>query len=461
MALGRRVEQQRPMFVVADELPKSDGHPFYRKLNEFLAEAGFDRWIEEQCRPYYAAVMGRPSIPPGVFFRMMFVGFFEGIGSLRQIAWRCSDSLAVREFLGLQLTQRAPDDSSLTVIRQRFPVELFEEVFRFMILIARKKKLLQGKRIAVDATNLEANAAMRSIVSREEGVSWQRYVKDLAEKEGIARASQEDARRFDRGRSDKKVSNRDWMSPTDPDSRIARMKDGRTHLAYKAEHAVDLESEIIVAATLHAADKSDAQTLPDTLVRAQANLELAGSETTVIEAVADKGYHAAATLDWCRRMGIRTYIPERKDRHPRRWTDKPQEFQVAVYANRRRVGRAKSRRLQRQRSERVERGFAHACNSGGLRRMTVRGLEESNKRYLLHIAGQNLGIMMRKLFGIGTPREWGAWSKWLRSAHQSLLAILAVVITAVQEIADRVRRTDEADRATTSDAQNTTFSAGC
>jgi len=449
MALGRRVEQQRPLFVVADELPKSDGHPFYRRLNALLADAGFDRWIEEQCKPYYAAVMGRPSIPPGVFFRMMFVGFFEGIGSLRQIAWRCSDSLAVREFLGLPLTQRAPDDSSLTVIRQRFPMELFEEVFRFMILIARKKKLLQGKRIAVDATNLEANAAMRSIVSREEGVTWQRYLRELAAKEGITHASAEDARRLDRSRGDKKVSNRDWVSPSDPDSRIARMKDGRTHLAYKAEHAVDLESEIIVAATLHPADASDAQTLPDTLVRAQTNLELAGSTSSVAELVADKGYHAAATIEWCNRIGIRTYIPERMDRRQRRWTDKPAEFQTAVYGNRRRVGRAKGRRLQRQRSERIERSFAHACNSGGLRRMTVRGLEESNKRYLLHIAGQNLGILMRKLFGIGTPREWGAWSKWLRSAHQALLAILAAVITAVRRIADRTRRTDEIDRATT------------
>ena len=452
MALGRRVEQQRPLFVAADELPKSDGHPFYRKLNELLAEAGFDRWIEELCRPYYAATMGRPSIPPGVFFRMMFVGFFEGIGSLRQIAWRCSDSLAVREFLGLTLTQRAPDDSSLTVIRQRFPVELFEEVFRYMILIARKKKLLQGKRIAVDATNLEANAAMRSIVSREEGVSWRRYVKELAAKEGIAHASEDDTRRFDRHRDDKKVSNRNWVSPTDPDSRIARMKDGRTHLAYKAEHAVDLQSEIILAATLHPADQSDAKTLPDTLVRAQVNLELAGGGATVTEFVADKGYHAAATLEWCDRMGVRTYIPERMEHRRRRWTDKPQEFQSSVYANRRRVGRAKGRRLQRLRSERVERGFAHTCCSGGLRRMTVRGLEESNKRYLLHIAGLNLAIVMRKLFGAGTPREWGAWSKWLQSAHHALLAILAVVIDAVRKLLDRSSWVDESDRATTHDS---------
>jgi transposase len=239
----------------------------------------------------------------------------------------------VREFLGLLLTQRAPDDSSLTVIRQRFPVELFEEVFRYMILIARKKKLLRGQKIAIDATNLEANAAMRSIVSREEGVSWRRYVKELAEKEGIAHASQEDARRFDRHRRDKKVSNRNWVSPTDPDSRIARMKDGRTHLAYKAEHAVDLESEIIVAATLHPADQSDAKTLPDTLIRAQANLELAGSETTVTELVADKGYHAAR-----RSSGA---IASGPDLHPRAHrvaaalTDAV-EFQSAVYANRRR-----------------------------------------------------------------------------------------------------------------------------
>jgi hypothetical protein len=264
-------------------------------------------------------------------------------------------------------------------------------------------------------------------------------VKELAAKEGIARASDEDARRFDRHRGDKKVSNLNWASPTDPDSRITRMKDGRTHLAYKAEHAVDLESEIIVAVTLHRADQSDAKTLPDTLVRAQANLELAGSEATVEELVADKGYHAAATLDWCERIGVRAYIPERMEHRRRRWTDKPASFQSAVYANRRRIARAKGRRLQRLRSERVERGFAHTCCSGGLRRMTVRGLEESNKRYLLHIAGQNLAIVMRKLFGTGTPREWGAWSKWLLCAHQVLLAILAAVRGAARRIGDRVR----------------------
>jgi transposase len=443
MSLGRKKSQQRPMFVAADELPKSAGHPFYGRLNALLDEVGFDRWIEELCRPYYAATMGRPSIPPGVFFRMMFVGFFEGIGSLRQIAWRCSDSLAVREFLHLPLTQRAPDDSSLTVIRQRFPVELFEEVFRFMIVVARKKKLLQGRKIAIDATSLEANAAMRSIVSREEGVSWRRYLRELAAKEGIAHASGEDATRFDRRRDRKKVSNQDWVSPSDPDSRITKLKDGRTRLAYKAEHAIDLESEIIVAAQLHGADQSDAKTLPNTLLRARANLKLAGSKTKVTELVADKGYHAAATLDWCERVGVRTYIPDRLVNRRRRWTDKPKSFQSAVYANQRRVQRAKGRRLQRLRSERVERGFAHTCNSGGLRRMTVRGLAESNKRYLLHIAGQNLAIVMRKLFGAGTPREWGAWSKWLRHSQSALLAIVTAVITAARWIAGRKPRSEE------------------
>ena len=459
MSLGRRREQQRPLFVVADELPRSSGHPFYRKLNELLAEADFDRWIEEKSRPYYAAVMGRPSIPPGVFFRMMFVGFFEGIESLRQIAWRCSDSMAVREFLGLAITQRAPDDTSLTVIRQRFPLELFEEVFRFMIRVARKRKLLKGRQIAIDATTLEASAAMKSIIRREEGKSWQRYVRELAEKEGIERASPEEARRFDRSR-DKKVSNRDWASPTDPDSRIVKMKDGRTHLAYKAEHAIDLESEILVSASVHPADRGDTKTLPDSLVRAQANLEQAQTGIAIEEVVADKGYHAAGMLEWCTRMGVRTYIPERKDHPRRRWTDKPTGFQDAVYANRRRIRRAKGRRLQRKRCELVERSFAFTCESGGLRRMTIRGIEEVNKRYLLQTSAYNLGVLMRKIFGVGTPREWGA----LPAAILSRLAHLLVAMTRLARLVLRTwpRRIDHAEttRDRSANARIGTSSAG-
>lgn len=460
MALGRRREQQRPMFVVADELPKSAGHPFYGKLHRLLAEADFDRWVEEQCRPYYAEVMGRPSIPPGVFFRMMLVGFFEGIESLRQIAWRCSDSLAIREFLGLALTQRAPDDTSLTVIRQRFPLELFEEVFRFMIRVARKKKLLKGHTIAVDATTLEASAAMKSIVSRAEGKRWPRYVRELAAKEGVARASAEEARRFDAKR-DKKVSNQDWMSPTDPDSRIVKMKDGRTHLAYKAEHAIDLDSEILVAASVHPADRSDAQTLPDSLVRAQANLEQAETGLVIAEVVADKGYHAGGMLAWCTRMGVRTYVPERKDRHRRRWRDKPNDWREAVYANRRRVARAKGRRLQRKRSERVERSFAFTCESGGVRRMTIRGLDEVNKRWLMQTAAYNLGVLMRKLFGVGTPREWSA-------LPTAILARLVLAMTAMMHRIAAVLHLDcnlVRSRRTAADAvksaEITTSSAGC
>ena len=449
--MGIRQSEQAPLWVASSDLPRSPGHPFYVRLNELLETTGFDAFVEDLCRPFYALVMGRPGLAPGRYFRLLLVGYFEGLDSERGIAWRAADSLAVRSFLRLGLEDPAPDHSTISRTRRLIDVETHRAVFTWVQEQLVAAGLMKGKTIAVDATTLEANAAMRSIVSREEGVSWRRYVKELAEKEGIAHASQEDARRFDRHRGDKKVSNRNWVSPTDPDSRIARMKDGRTHLAYKAEHAVDLESEIIVAATLHPADQSDAKTLPDTLVRAQANLELAGSETTVTELVADKGYHAAATLEWCERIGVRTYIPERMEHRRRRWTDKPEEFQTAVYANRRRVGRAKGRRLQRLRSERVERGFAHTCCSGGLRRMTVRGLEESNKRYLLHIAGQNLAIVMRKLFGAGTPREWGAWSKWLRSAHQALLAILAAVITAARTIADRACRTGETEHTTTRD----------
>ena len=277
MALGRRGPREQALFIATEDLPSSPGHPFYRKLNELLAEAQFDRRVEELCRPHYAEGVGRPSIAPGVYFRMLFVGYFEGIDSQRGIAWRCRDSRSLQEFLGLGMTQETPDHSSLTDTRQRLPSTVHEEVFRLLLEIARQKGVLRrGKTLGVDSTMLEANAAMKSIVRRDTGASWTKYLTRLAKQAGIQDPTAEDLRRMDRQRTDKKVSNADWKSPIDPDSRIARMKDGRTHLAYKAEHAVDLASEVIVAAAIHPADRSDAQTLPDTLVRAQANLLLSG-----------------------------------------------------------------------------------------------------------------------------------------------------------------------------------------
>jgi transposase len=403
MSMGRRPSEQQPdLWVPTTELPRSPGHVFYDKLNCLLAEATFDRYVEDLCQPYYADGAGRESIPPGVYFRMLFVGYFEGLDSQRAIAWRCADSLSLRAFLGIPLQESTPDHSSLTKIRQRLPLDIHEQVFIHVLGIAQQKKLLRGKTVAVDATTLEANAALKGIVRKDTGEDWKDYLKRLMAEEGIENPTDEEIRRFDKNRK-KKVSNQEWESAADPDSRIARMKDGTTHLAYKAEHTVDLDSEFVLAAALHPADQADPATLVDSILQAQVNLALAGSEQEIEEAVADKGYHKAQTLAECADWNTRTYIPEPKGKDYN-WADKPPEWRKATEANRRRVKGSRSKRLQKKRSELVERSFAHVCETGGGRRAWLRGLLNVTKRYVVQVAAHNLGLLMRKLFGVGKPR---------------------------------------------------------
>jgi transposase len=403
MALGRRPSShQGELFVTSADRPQSPGHAFYDRLNALLAEADFDRFVEDLCRPHYADEVGRPSLPPGTYFRMLFVGYFEGIDSQRGIAWRCADSLSLRAFLAIPATDASPDHSSLTKIRKRLPEVVHEQVFARVLALAHEKDLLKGKTIGVDSTMLEANAAMRAIVRTDTGEDYKTYLKRLTQEAGIENPTDEGLRRFDRTRK-KKASNEDWKSATDADSRIAKVKDGRTHLAYKAEHAVDLDCGLVLAAGIHPADRGDAATLVDSLLRTQVNLVRAGLEVEVEEAVADKGYHKSETLAECAEWGVRTYIPEPK-RKKRTWADKPQPWRVATAANRRRVKGVRSKRLQKKRSELVERSFAHVCETGGGRRTWLRGRANVAKRYLIQVAAFNLGVVMRALFGVGKPR---------------------------------------------------------
>jgi hypothetical protein len=403
MSMGRKPsERQADLWIATTDLPQSPGHVFYEKLNALLAEADFDRYVEELCQQYYADDVGRASIPPGVYFRMLFVGYFEELDSQRGIAWRCSDSFSLRKFLGVTWNEATPDHSSLSRIRQRLPLLIHERVFAFVLQVAQEKNLLRGKTVAVDSTTLEANAAMKAIVRKDTGEDWKEYLKRLAADEGIEDPTDEELRRFDKNRP-KKVSNKEWESPADPDSRITKMKDGRTHLAYKAEHAVDLDSEFVVSAAIHTADKADSATLVDSILGAQINLVLADNEQEVEEVVADKAYNKAETLAECEQLDTRTYIPEPK-REKRNWQDKPQSHRKATEANRRRVKGNRSKRLQRLRSEYVERSFAHVCETGGGRRTWLRGLEKVTKRYLIQVAAHNLGLLMRKLFRMGKPR---------------------------------------------------------
>jgi transposase len=411
MAMGKReAEQQQNLFVTHDKLPRSPGHVFYRKLNRLLAEGGFDYWIEGLCEPYYAHGRGRPSVPPGVYFRMLLVGYFEGINSQRGIAWRCSDSLSLREFLGVPLGEDSPDHSSLSYIRQRLPLDVHEAVFVWVLALLQQQKLLKGKTVGVDSTTLEADAALKSIVRRETGEDWKEYLTRLMREEGLLDEdddppSDDELRKFDKSRTDKKVSNEEWVSETDADARIAKMKDGTTHLAYKAEHVLDLETEAILAAEIYHADQADTQTLEDSLHQAQLHQQQAGNEQQIQATVADKGYHANETLaalhehtTYC------SYIPEPALKHARVWTDKPPQQKAAVYANRRRTRGERGRRLQRLRSERLERSFAHLCETGGARRSWLIGIENVRKRYLISAAAHNLSLLMRSLFNMGTPR---------------------------------------------------------
>jgi len=433
MALGKRQPKQQDLWIAAPELPTAPGHPFYQKLNALLDEAGFDRSVEELCQPYYADGIGRPGIPPGVYFRMLFIGYFEGLDSQRGIAWRCADSRSLQAFLGYLPNEATPDHSSLTKVRQRLPEVVHEQVFAFVLQIADAQGLLKGKTVAVDATTLEANAAMKTIRRKDNGEDWREYLKKLAAEAGIENPTDEELRRFDRQRKNKKVSNAEWASPTDPDSRIAKMKDGTTHLAYKAEHVVDLSSNLVLAAEVYHADQTDSSTLRDSVMAAQINLARAGSETDIEEVAADKGYHKGETLADCADEGLRTYIPEAKRTKQRVWTNKPGDWEAAYRNNRRRVQGARGKRLQKKRSEYVERTFAHVCETGGARRSWLRGLLDVSKRYLMQVAGHNLGILMRKLFGVGTPRSLqgayaalaalvgalGAWYRgWMHCQHQ-------------------------------------------
>jgi transposase len=403
MAMGRRKAKQQGLWISAAEMPRTAAHPYYSKVYEVLREARFDHKVEQLCRRYYKPVMGRPSMAPGVYFRMLLVGYMEGIDSERGIAWRLADSLSLREFLGYGVTEQTPDHSTVSRTRRLYSVETHKAVFRWMVKVLGSQGLLDGQTVAIDATTLEANAAMRSIRRRDDGRKYEEYLKGLAEAEGIEEPTREQLARLDRKRK-KKASNKEWMSPNDPEARITKMKDGRTHLAHKAEHAVDLASGAIVAVTVQGTDQGDTTTVRETLREAQANAELV-NERGVEELVADKGYHSGATLMTVHRASVRSYIPE-PERGRRQWRGRETE-QQRVYANRRRVRGRRGKQLQKLRSELTERSFAHMYDTGGMRRTHLRGRENILKRLLIQAVGFNLALMLRKSYGMGKPRGLG------------------------------------------------------
>ena len=434
MALGkRRRERQLEAFVSASDLPRSPGHPFYTALNQLLAENDFDSFVEALCAPFYAGVMGRPSIPPGVFFRMTFVGYFEGLPSHRSIAWRCADSRSLAEFLGLGPADETPDHSSISKTHKRFPKEVFDEVFQFILRVAARKGLLWGEKLGIDSTTIQANASMKTIVRKDSGKGWKDYTKKLAKKAGLDDPTDAELRQFDKTRPGKKVSNDDWENPNDPDARITRMKNGTTRMAYKAEHAVDLESDLIVSATVHPGNAADTATVIDTAIDAAVNLEEAECENEVEAIVADKGYHSTDVVMQAAEFGMKAYIPERASPARRRWVGKDPSEKSAVYAARRRTKSEHGKLLSRTRGELVERSFAHVCDTGGARRTWLRGLQSVTKRHLMVAAARNLSTIMRVICGIGSPRAL----QGLRALLQLAWTHFGRLISALKNLLDR------------------------
>ena len=447
MAMGQRPAQTQGEFWIATaRLAAAPAHPFYQTLNALLAASGFDPFCAAACQKFYAQKMGRPSIPPGVYFRMLMMGYFEKLGSEREIAWRCADSLALRAFLGYRVDAGTPDHSSPSRTRNRIDLETHQAVFDWVLKRLTEQGLLKGQTLGIDASTLEADAALKSIVRRETGQSYREFLTELAKASGIETPTAEDLAQFDRQRQDQSARNDDWFNPHDPEAKIAKMKDGRTHLAYKNEHAVDLDTGAIVAAEIHWANEGDTTTMWGTLEKAanslqevredpqvpatcQANGVADPGELHIRATVQDKGYHSAQTLVNLEELDLRGYIAE-PDRGRQRWTARDpaeqelkRQAQRAVYRNRRRRRGAHSKRLHRRRGAYVERTFEHVLDDGGMRRVWLKGREKIAKRYLIHTAGFNLGLLMRKWTGHGTPRGWVdavraaalAYAGWLRA----------------------------------------------
>ena len=413
-----------PLFLASDALAVSPGHPFYDKLNRVLGEGGFDSWVEAECAAYYVEGKGRPSIPPGVYFRMLLIGHFEGLGEDRAIAWRCADSLSLRTFLGYGLDEATPDHSSVSRIRDRLPVKVHRKVFSFVLDLLDGRGLIRGRRLAVYATTIQANAAMKHLVRRDDGRSYDTYLADLAKQSGMERPTREDLKRMDKKRK-KRCSNKEWKLQHDEDARVTRLKDGRTRAAYRPEHAIDLETQALVAVDVELADAPETATVMQTLQEAQEALWELEEPRFVEEVVLDKGYDKADLIrEITDDFEAKTYVPARKRKKRRKWKKGQEAVQRAVANNRRRTRGRKGRALQRKRSEIVERSFAHVCDTGGVRRMSLRGLEKVKKRYVIRAAAYNLALLMRKLCGMGTPRGLAARSAVLVRALRSLLAHL-------------------------------------
>jgi len=430
----RKMRERQEDLWYGGELATAPGHPFYKRLNEILDNAKFDRFCEKSCAGFYHQKLGRPSLPPGQYFRIMMIGFFEGLDSERGIAWRLADSLTLRQFLSIGLDEKTPDHVTISRTRRLIQAATHQRIFSFVLEQLAQAGLVKGKTIGVDSTTLEANAAMKSIVRRDTGESYMGYLKRLAEAEGLDTQDAAALLRMDRKRK-KKTSNEEWKSPSDEEAEITKLKDGRTALAFKAENAVDMETGAIVAVTTHGGAAADTTTIQETVIEAAtAVAELIAEPTPegeytvhpegVQEVVADKGYHSNEAVLGLDQLAVRSYIAE-PDRGRRNWLGKAAE-KAAVYGNRRRIQGNRGRSLQRRRGERIERNFAHQFDTGGLDRLYIRGKENVHKKFLIQAAACNLALLMRSRYGSGKPK----------AAHDRAVDAILTILTVLKALKD-------------------------
>jgi transposase len=414
-------------------MPKSPKGTFYSKLDETLESFGFAERVRRICAPAYKQTdVGRPGIDPVVYLKRIMVGFFEDLPSERAIAARCADSIAIRRFLNYELDENTPDHSSFTVIRQRLGMEIYQQVFTLCLQALQEHGLLRGKNLGIDASVMEANASLRALVHRNTAEQYWEYVKRLAAEQGIDPEDAAAVRKFDRKRPGK-GSNQDWENPHDPDAKIGPRKDGGTDMIYKPETVVDLDTGAIVQAEVHPGDQADHQGLATRVLEAQQAINEARGEATdtlTVETVtADKGYYAVDEMQALQHEEIKTVIadPVSNRRLDKLESQQRQAVQAARRSTRSNYGKA----LLRRRGMHIERSFAHILDCGGMRRATLRGWENLNKRFKLAAAFYNLSQLMRKLFGFGTPKQLAALARAVFSLLSELLSLTAAMTTSL------------------------------
>jgi transposase len=404
---------QSEFWIAADQVVTSARSGFYAKLDETLESFGFAAKVREVCAPAYdKSGVGRPGIDPAVYLKMLMVGFFEDLPSERAIAARCADSIAIRQFLGYELTEVTPDHSSLSIIRQRLAGPIYEQVFTLVLSALQQHGLLRGKNVGFDSSVMEANASLRGLVNRNTGEAYWDYVKRLAAQSGIDPENSAAVRKFDRQRP-KKMSNQEWENPDDPDAKIGPKKDGATDMIYKPQTVVDLDTGAIVGADVLPGDQADTQAAAPSILEAQQNINVAceqdRNEMTVQTATADKGYYAVGPLQELQREQIKTVIcdPVSNRRMDKLELDEQRTVKAAGRSTRSQYGKE----LLSKRGQHIERAFAHILDCGGMRRATLRGLQNLQKRFKLAAAFYNLSQLMRQLFGVGTPKQCEAMGR--------------------------------------------------